>query len=164
MAIKLDMSKAYNRVEWVYLENIMRKMGFDEKLIGLIMVCVKTVTYFILINREPQGLIHPTRGIRLGDPLSPLLFLLCTQGLHGLIQHATRVGDIEGFSLCRRGPTLTHLLFANDSLLFCKTTNDECKNIIDILEIYEKGSGQKVNKNKIAIFFSKSPRKASSKR
>ena len=157
MAIKLDMSKAYNRVEWVYLENIMRKMGFDEKLIGLIMVCVKTVTYFILINREPQGLIHPTRGIRLRDPLSPLLFLLCTQGLHGLIQHATRVGDIKGFSLCRRGPTLTHLLFANDSLLFCKTTNDECKKIIDILEIYEKGSGQKVNKNKIAIFFSKSP-------
>jgi len=157
MAIKFDMSKAYDRVEWVYLENIMRKMGFDEKWIGLIMVCVKTMTYSILINGKPKGLIHPTKGIRQGDPLSPLLFLLCTEGLHGLIQHATRVGDIKGFSLCQRGPTLTHLLFADDSLLFCRATNDECKKIIDILEIYEKGSSQKVNKNKIAIFFSKSP-------
>ena len=113
----------------VLLENIMRKMGFDEKWIGLIMVCVKTVTYSILINGKPQGLIHPIKVIRQGDPLSPLVFLLCTEGLHGLIQHATRVGDIKGFSLCRRGPTLTHLLFADDSLLFCRATNDECRKI-----------------------------------
>ena len=59
MATKLDMSKAYDRVKWVCLENIMRKMGFSEKWIELIMVYVKTVTYFILVNGEPQGLIHP---------------------------------------------------------------------------------------------------------
>ena len=60
MAIKLDMSKAYDRVEWGYLENVMRKMGFNERWIGLIMVCVKTVTYSIMVYGEPQGLIHPT--------------------------------------------------------------------------------------------------------
>ena len=63
MAIKLDMSKAYCRMEWVYLENLMRKMGFNENWIGLIMVCIKTVTYSILVNGERQGLIQPTRGI-----------------------------------------------------------------------------------------------------
>lgn len=86
MAIKLEMNKAYDRVEWLYLENLMRRMGFNEKWIGLVMVCVKIVTYSILVNGEPQGLLQPTRGIRQGDTLSPFLFLLCTKGLHGLIQ------------------------------------------------------------------------------
>lgn len=101
MAIKLDMSKAYDRVEWLYLENLMRRMGFNEKWIGLVMVCVKIVTYLILVNREPQGLLQTTKGIRQGDPLSHFLFLLCTEDLHGLIQQTARVGNIKGFFLCR---------------------------------------------------------------
>ena len=100
MAIKLDMSKAYDRMEWGYLENIMRKMGFNERWIGLIMACVKTVSYSILINGQPQGFIQPSRGIRQGDPLSHFLFLLCTEGLHGLIQQAANLGEIKGFPLC----------------------------------------------------------------
>ena len=156
MAIKLDISKAYDRVEWVYLENVMRKMDFNERWIGLLMACMKTVTYSIMVNGEPQGLIHPTRGICQGDPLSSFLFLLCMDGLHGLIQHAASVGDIKGFSLCQRSLALTHLLFADDDLLFCRATGDECKKIIDIIEKYEGELGQKVNKNKTTIFFSKS--------
>ena len=85
------------------------------------MACVRSVTYSILINGEPQGLITPSRGIRQGDPLSPFLFLLCVEGLHGLIEDAARVGDLRGFYLCKRGPKLTHLFFADDSLLFCKS-------------------------------------------
>ena len=71
MATKLDMSKAYDRVEWVCLENIMRKMGFSEKWIKLIMVYVKIVTYFILVNGEPQGLIHP-KGTSISFLLPPV--------------------------------------------------------------------------------------------
>lgn len=64
MALKLDMRKAYYRVKWSFLESLMRKMGFNEKWIGLIMVCVKTVTYSILVNGKPRGMLLPTRGIR----------------------------------------------------------------------------------------------------
>ena len=116
MAVKLDMSKAYDRVEWSFLEAIMRRMGFTERWIQLMMVGVKTVSYFVLVNGEPKGMIKPTRGIRQGDLLSPFLFLLCTEGLHGLFSQAVGQGEIHGFSLCKNGPKLTHLFFANDSL------------------------------------------------
>ena len=75
------------------------------------MVCVKTVTYSILVNGEPKALTHPLRGLRQGDPLSPFLFLLCTGGLHGLMKKATGNGNITGFRLCKQGPKLTHLFF-----------------------------------------------------
>ena len=122
MAIKLDMSKTYDRVEWPYLELVMRKMGFDDRWVRLMMICVTTVSYSILINGESKGMITPSRGVRQGDPLSPFLFLLCTEGLHGLISQVASWGEIKGNALCRNSPRLTHLLFADDSLLFCRAT------------------------------------------
>ena len=155
MALKLDMSKAYDQIEWSFLEELMRKMGFHERWINLIMVCVKTVTYSILVNGKPRGLIHPSRGNRQGDPLSPFLFLQCTEGLNGLIKQAEVNGNVHGFTLCRKGPKLTHLLFADDSLLFCRVIVEECGHVLDILKKYEQASGQKVNRNKTSLFFSK---------
>ena len=104
LALKLDMSKAYNRVEWGFLKKVMEKMGFGEKWVKLIMECISTVSYSILVNGEPKGDIKPSRGIRQGDPLSPYLFLLCSKGLNRMLQAAAREDEIKGFSLCRNGP------------------------------------------------------------
>ena len=80
MAIKLDMSKAYDRVELVFLEKIMEKMGFNNKWISLMMNCISSAFYFVLINGVIHGSIIPSRGLCQGDPLSSYLFLLCAEG------------------------------------------------------------------------------------
>ena len=156
MAVKLDISKVYDRVEWSFLEAVMRRMDFTERWIQLMMVGVKTVFYSILVNGEPKGMIKPTQGIRQGDPLSPFLFLLCTEGLHGLISQAVNQGELHGYPLCKNGPKLTRLFFTDNSLLFCRSTPQECDKVLELLDTYSKYSGQHINKGKTTIFFSKS--------
>ena len=154
MALKLDMSKAYDRVEWAFLEKIMIKMGFKASWVSLIMECVTMVSYSILVNGKPKGMIHPTRGIRQGDPLSPFLILFCVEGLNAILEQAVGAGEIHGFSICRRGPKLTHLFFADDCWLFYRSTLEECEKIKELLASYEVASGQMINKDKTTLFFS----------
>ena len=137
MALKLDMSKAYDQVEWSFLREVMKRMGFNEKWVELVIERVSTVTYSLLINGEPMGNIKPSRGIYQGDLLSPYLFFLCSEGLHRMIKKVADDGDIQGVSICRNRPKLTHLFFADDSHLFCKATTQECQKVLEILSSYE---------------------------
>ncbi|KAA3465149.1 reverse transcriptase [Gossypium australe] len=107
MAVKLDMSKAYDRVEWGFIEEVMTKMGF---------ACV--VSYAVNINGRRGNLFQPSRGLRQGDPLSPFLFLICSEGLSSLMRTAKRQGLIKGAKASRQGPSISHLLFADDCILF----------------------------------------------
>ena len=154
--MKLDMSKEYDRVDWNFLCRLMEKMGFEDRWIQLIYGCVSFVSYSILVNGEPHGDIKPTRGLRQGDPLFPYLFLLVSERLNGLIQQAMTVGDLSGFSLCRNGPRISHLFFADDTLFFCRAELREVQTIQNILQKYELASGQKINLGKTTLFFGKS--------
>jgi hypothetical protein len=154
-AIKLDMSKAYDRVEWHFLRDMMVKMGLCEQWINLIMECVTSVGYRIKVNGELSEGFKPERGLRQGDPLSPYLFLLCAEGFSALLQQAEQEGKIAGVKVCPSAPSVSHLLFADDSLILIRATEGDAKQLQDILDLYECCSGQMFNKAKSAVLFNR---------
>jgi hypothetical protein len=149
------MSKAYDWVDWVFLEAIMIRLGFDERWIHLVMSCVRSVQYSMVVNGNLVGNIYPTRGIRHGDPISPYLFIICADALNSLIYRAVDTGIITGVPTSPSGPRLSHLFFADDSLLFCKANLVEWRRLMRILGVYEVGSGPKLNLQKTSILFSR---------
>lgn len=154
MSVKTDMSKAYDRIEWNFISLVMERLGFHQTWISWIMQCISTVSYSYLLNGSAQGLVTPTRGIRQGDPLSPFIFILCSEVLSGLCNKAQRDGKLSGIKLGKKSPRLNHLLFADDTMFFCKSDAKDCETLLLILKKYESASGQKINTQKSAITFS----------
>uniref|UniRef100_A0A803PLQ3 Reverse transcriptase domain-containing protein n=1 Tax=Cannabis sativa TaxID=3483 RepID=A0A803PLQ3_CANSA len=154
MALKLDMSKAYDCVEWYFLCNMMRKMGFHERIVDLILQCIYSVSYIITHGGREVGPILPGRGIHQGDPLSPYLFLICAEGFSSLIKRFEACGDLHGCHVCNGAPTISHILFADDCYLYCKANDTEASNVIRLLQVFEEASGQCVNFTRFTIFFS----------
>jgi hypothetical protein len=153
-AVKLDMHKAYDRVEWSFLKHMMIRLGFHEQWVELIMACVTSVSYSVRYNSQLTDGFIPTRGIRQGDPLSPYLFLLCAEGLSSVLLHAEEVGGIEGVKVCRNAPSVSHLLFADDSLILLKADMNNAISLQQALDSYCAISGQLISVHKSSIYFS----------
>jgi hypothetical protein len=102
-AYKLDLSKAYDRVDWLFLEEALIKLGFDTKWISWVMVCVKTVRYSIRLNGVLLDPFTPSRGLRQGDPLSPFLFLSVAEGLSSVIKRESNQGNLEELKIVSQG-------------------------------------------------------------
>lgn len=153
VGIKLDMEKAYDRVEWNFLEATLLTMGFPKKLVSTIMVCIKSVSFSVLINGYPSSTFKPNRGIRQGDPLSPYLFIICVEVLSGLITKYHNQGKIQGISIARNAPAISHLFFANDNMIFCRENKSEAKHLNEIFDEYQRVLGQKINLNKSEMVF-----------
>ncbi|KAF7147859.1 hypothetical protein RHSIM_Rhsim03G0112800 [Rhododendron simsii] len=154
VALKLDMAKAYDRIEWSYLEAVLRRFGFDEQWIRWVMACVTSVSFATVINGDKGELFSPSRGIRQGCPLSPYLFILCAEGFHYLIQKEIEDQSLRGIKVGLHCPPISHLFFADDSILFWEASDAGCRAIEGILHKYEGASGQMVNKEKSTLFFS----------
>uniref|UniRef100_A0A803NXV2 Reverse transcriptase domain-containing protein n=1 Tax=Cannabis sativa TaxID=3483 RepID=A0A803NXV2_CANSA len=118
------------------------------------MDCVTTAEYGFLVNGRPRGSVIPSRGLRQGCPLSPYLFLFCAEALSSLLRQAEVSGELMGFRCSRSGPRVSHLFFADDSLIFGRANGREAESIRRILQCYEYASGQQVNFDKSAITFS----------
>lgn len=140
-AIKLDMNKAYDRLEWPFLQKVLLALGFCRKWVDWIMALVTSVTYQYKVNGKLSEKVTPHRGLRQGDPLSPYLFILVVDTLSHLLIKAKEEGSLRGISLALGAPSLTHLFFADDAVLFSKAKEDEAYQLISILNRYSRASG-----------------------
>lgn len=154
MAVKIDMSKAYDRIEWEYLRELMSKMGFHDWWVQLVLKCVSSVNYTITHGAREMGPVVPSRGLRQGDPLSPYLFILCAEGLSALIRKYESNQLIKGIKICRAAPSISHLFFADDSYLFCNADDSDALNLMELLQVFEEASGQQVNLMKSSVVYS----------
>ncbi|XP_057802954.1 uncharacterized protein LOC131018247 [Salvia miltiorrhiza] len=153
-AFKLDMAKAYDRVEWSFLEAIMLHLGFNSAFVDLIMRCVTSVSFRVLVNGFPGNHFEPGRGLRQGDPLSHFLFLFCAEALSGLLRRAETSQLLHGARLCKTAPRVSHLLFADDCIIFGRGNEVEVDTVKRVINDYEGVSGQLVNLEKSSISFS----------
>ncbi|KAL0331665.1 UNVERIFIED_CONTAM: putative mitochondrial protein [Sesamum angustifolium] len=129
--------------------------GLNHTPIALIPKCKKpeTLTQFRPISLFWLG--YPSEGARQGDPLSPSLFLLCTEAFTALLQRAERDGRLQGVAVCRRAPRVSHLLFADDTLIFCQATVEAALCILEVLDIFGQAAGQEINFAKSSVVFSR---------
>ncbi|KAL9680564.1 hypothetical protein QQ045_018445 [Rhodiola kirilowii] len=145
VSLKLDMSKAYDRIVWCFLEKMMLALGFDIRWVEKVMLCVQSVSYRVRINDHISDSIYPGRGLRQGDLISPYLFLLCAEWLNYAVGEYQELGLLQGVKICRGAPEVTHLMFVDECMLFFKADKNSLKWTRDILRRYEEISGQKVN-------------------
>ncbi|RVW51067.1 LINE-1 retrotransposable element ORF2 protein [Vitis vinifera] len=146
--------KAYDRINWDFLLSVMQRMGFGEKWIGWIRWCISTASFSVLVNGSPTGFFRSSRGLRQGDPLSPYLFVLGMEALSSLINRAVRGGFLSGCRIGGRegvGIQVTHLLFADDTLVFCDDSQEQVAFLSWLLMWFEATSGLRINLNKSEI-------------
>lgn len=154
--IKVDMSKAYDRVDWVFfLKKALASYGFCDGWVNLIMKLVTTVSYKYKVNGFLSFSLMPHCGLRKGNPLSPYLFILVADVLSHMLTRAQEHENIQGIWVGTPGPAITHLFFVDDALLFAQASREETFQLFSILNHYSKASGQKINVSKSGLICGK---------
>ena len=146
--IKLDFQKAYDLVNWSFLELVMEKLGFGRKWIRWIMNCVSSASMCILLNGSPLKPFKMEKGLRQGDPLSPYLFILVSEALVCLLKKADDMNLIEPVHIGKEKVSLKHLQFADETLIFAPRNSRVITNYFRILNVFTMMSGLSLNYSK----------------
>ncbi|XP_057246831.1 uncharacterized protein LOC104884449 [Beta vulgaris subsp. vulgaris] len=153
-ALKIDMNKAYDRINWRFLLKVLQAYGFPAQWIQLISQCIFTVTYRILVNGQVTESFPSHCGLRQGDPLSPYLFLFCMDIFSRMLIMAMDIRLFDGFRAHRYAPSISHLFFADDALLFFKASITSCTKLSNLLARFYHISGQMLSLRKSFVKFS----------
>lgn len=157
MLMKLDLSKAYDRLHWDYLRAVLEAYGFDHRWIDWIINLVSTPNFSILINGIPSAPFKATRGIRQVDPLSPFLFILAMEGLSRKLKQESRTGGLKGIRLWGADLIITHQQFVDDLMLFGEASLREVRGFKRVLEGFMSASGMAINNDKSCTFIFNTP-------
>lgn len=155
MALKTDMSKVYDQLEWEFIRLVFQRLGFHSTWINWVMQCVGSVTYSFLINGNPKGFVKPTRGIRQGDPFSPIYLHLMQRGPIRTMWKNVNRRKVERIAYCQRKSKNKPSLIRGRYNVFCKTDKGSISELKNIIDKYGAASGQSINLQKLAITFSR---------
>ena len=149
LLFKVDFEKAYDSIDWGYLQEVMLKMDFPTLWRKWIKECVGTATSFVLVNGSPTHEFPLGRGLRQGDPLSPFLFLLAAEGFNVLMKSLSDNNLFTGYTVGSSEPVVvSHLRFADDTLILGKKSWANIRAMRAVLVLFENLSGLKVNFSK----------------
>ena len=148
------MEKAYDKLEWNFIRDMLIRAHLPEDLIDIIMSCVSTVSTSIMVNVKALDPIYPLRGIRQGDPLYPYIFILSMDFLGQLIEEKCSMKEWQPVKASQSGPAFSHLLFADDLVFFAKADHANCAAIREVLDVFCGVSGQTISEAKSRVYFS----------
>lgn len=157
MMMKLDLSKAYNRLNWKYLESILQAYGFYNRWVKWILSMISMPNFSILLNDTPTATFNASRGLRQGDSLSPFLFIIEIEGLGRYIKKELRERKIKGLCLWGNNIPVTHQQFIDNIMIFYKVSIREVKKVKEIPEVFMEALGTEINKDKSSTFIFNSP-------
>eukprot|EP00253_Pinus_taeda_P028396 PITA_28396 len=156
MILKIDLSKAFDKLSWTYIQKMLCSFGFSPMWVRWIQSLISSTFFSILVNGIPSQPFSPSRGIRQGDPLSPFLFVLMAEGLGRHIKHALLSQHLKGISI-HNSPATTHQQFIDDNMLFGYPYVQEATTFKALLKDFSDASGTSINKAKSQIFFFHTP-------
>jgi hypothetical protein len=150
--LKIDITKAFDTLDWHFLLKVLKTFGFNEKFCNWVHVILQSAFLSISINGKAHGYFNCNRGVRQGDPLSPLLFCLAEEVMSRSISRLMSQGTLNQIKGTRNVRVPSHSFYADDLMIFCKGSLNGLRYLKELFNLYAIESGQVINNSKSTIF------------